>query len=276
MSTGINKLSDQDIDEILATVERTLEQAPNLAKSTLRKDGQPEMEPSEPEAGQEPAAPAPEMSAEPAAPAPSPEAAPEAPEAAPGEQGPDEALEHEGQDQPLSDEELDQIYGSMPPEELERHYMAMRKFLEQQGGAEEPQAEPPAPEAPQAPEAPAMPPEEPAAKSEKESSEVKALKAEIESLKKGMEMTVKAVEKVLQPTRRSVAGIEFIRKNEEMESGKTEENLDGLTKSEVSSRIKAIGPAALSKSEREQINNYLLNDKGKEKVLDIIKSKGSK
>lgn len=193
-------------------------------------------------------------------------------------------------DQPLSDEELQQIYGAMDPEELQRHYMVIRQFLEQHMGQAD-ATPPPAPEA-APPAAPAMkaemdksgayaaPAHTKVEKSEKtttaESTEVKALKAKIEELEKGLTTAVKAVELVLQPTRKSVAGVEFIKKNEELEGKGSQEDLSKLTKADIDARFRKIGISNFSKSERDSVNAFLLRDEGKDKVLDIIKSKGSK
>lgn len=297
MGKSIN-LSDKEIDDILATVERSLEQAPQLSKS-LKKDDEEaaEEKPEEKPAEEAPAAPAQEAAAEEApaeaADESSREAAEAADESAEEAEAPAEAeegeaaLESESEDAPLSDEELQQIYGSMPAEELERHYMAIRQHLEQHMG-DEAGGEEKAAEAAQAaaPEQAAMKSEEAAkgqsiAKNESsavvESEEVKALKSEVEKLQKVAETAVKAVELVLQPSRKAVTGIEFIRKNEEMESkSSANEDFSKLSKADIDAKIKQIGPANLSKTERQTVNNFLLTSEGKDKVLDIIKSKGGK
>lgn len=301
-------LSDKELDEILASVEDTLSKVDPLAKSlpsqpnggkpqAMKKDDMPgEKKPEEMDAAPE-AAPA--ADAAPPADAGQEAAAPEAeaPAAeAPGAGAGEEGLEGEAE-QPLSDEELAQIYGSMAPEELQRHYMAIRQYLEQSlGGADQGQAAGMAPEAggAPAPEAPAMKAEdegkddkkdqdkkEGMGKSEKtaapaETDEVKGLKAKIEELEKGIKTAVKAVELVLQPARKSAAGIEFVKKNEDFDGKGPKEDFSNLSKADIDARIKQIGIANLTKSEREAVNSYLLDDASKGKVLDIIKSKGGK
>jgi hypothetical protein len=275
-------LNDQELDAILASVEASLEKADKLAKNlpSQPNGGQPMKKDDEPGAkkpGEEDAPPAPPAGDEPPADGGAPDAgAPPADAGAPdqGAPAPGEGELAGEAEQPLSDEELDQIYGSMQPEELQRHYMAIRAHLEQaMGGASPDQGA-----APAAP--PAAPPAAAAAmgKSEApvaENEEFKALKAKNEELEKAITTAVKAVELVLQPARKSAAGLEFVKKNEELE-GKGSEDLGKLSKSDIDGRIRQIGATNMTKSERDTVNNYLLHNEGKERVLDIIKSKGGK
>lgn len=245
-------LTDKDIAELLDSVSESLMKS---SKKGLKKDAMPEEMPVEqaPEA-----APAPEMA---------PEQAPEemAPESAP-EQAPEQAIQSE-EDAPLSDEELQQVYSSMDPEELERHFTVIKDVLTAihgEGGAEagevpsDEMAEGDAPEA-------AMPetmPEEEAMKSE---AFIK-LKKENEEIKKSIVSLTKAIETLAKPARKAVTSL-----------SKSEEAVESLSKAEISSKLSEITRVAgLTKSERQTINNYLLSGVGQELVEEIIIKSGRK
>ncbi|HSV26691.1 MAG TPA: hypothetical protein VLH60_02255 [Sedimentisphaerales bacterium] len=282
------QFTETDIDRILDSVEAALAKTEALAKSDsaaaanggqiksgLKKD---DMIPPEKPEGEVPAeqapeaaapeAPAPEAAAEapaepPAAEAPAPEAPAEG-EAQPPAEG-EEALEGEGE-APLSDEELHEIYGSMEPAELERHFMMIRSLLQDMYAKEAPapgaEAPAPAPEAP-APEAPAP---EQAMKSE--TSELAQLKAEHEQLKKSLEGVVKAMEATISaPQRKAITEIAFLDKSE---GGKEET----LTREQILPILNEKSrSASLSKTERDAINDYLLTGGSKEKIAAIVKTK---
>jgi hypothetical protein len=261
-------MSDKELDELLNSVSASVQ---NLKKcdtakiSDMKKDGdKPEEIPAAaPEApGAE--APAPE--------APAPEA--EAP-AAEGSEQPPEAQAPQGEGEELSgdisDEELQQIYGAMPPEELEKHYMIIRSLLMQQYGAQDqaqgaapaPGAEAPAqapgqpPMAPTAPAAPAaeppMPPEQDMGKSEMKKMEerLEALSVQNADLRKAVEGAVKAVELTL-PRRRGVASMSEIGIIEKSEAEVVQMSDDDMNKAvkELTKR------PDLTKGERETINSY--------------------
>lgn len=312
-------LSDGDMDAILSSVEQALANVPNLNKSASSMQNQMHKDERDPNADPE-ATPAdnalpPADTGEGGAPA--VEAAPsdnaEAPagsedlgQASP--QNPDAQIQAEAgnpDDAPLSDEELDQIYGGMEQDELMRHYAAIRAHLERQMGDQAAAAGAPQ----QAPADPAM---GMAAKAEMEAaggsgstladinaaankpkdepsggagspagslgkSEVARLEAKIAQLQKAHELQLQAIEIITcQPTRKAITGLDFIRKNEELENGAQGGDLSNLTKSEIDSRFREMGPAKLDSAERQTVNNYLLNNEGKDKVLGILKSKGGK
>jgi hypothetical protein len=150
-------ISDSQLDQILEEVGTLAEQ---LAKSEskekkceMKKDEKPEDKPEEkpPMDGGSPAA----DGGEDTPPAPGEGAGEEVPppaDGAPatGEQPPEAGMEgQEGGE--MSDEELQQIYGSMEPQDLERHYMIIRQVLQghySEGageGAPAPEAAAPAP-----------------------------------------------------------------------------------------------------------------------------------
>ena len=261
-------LTDSQIDEILASVEATLSKTESLAKSAKLSKALPGQEPEA-----QASAPSPEMPPQgaPAAEAPAPEAAPSPempPQQAPGQEAPQG---QEGElEQPLSDEELQQIYGSMDHEELERHFAAIQQSM-QQGQAAEGQAgqaegeQAPQQEAPeqQAPEAEPEQEEQEMGKSENAS-----LRKEIAELRKAQEATIKAFEVLAAPSRKAVTGMEYVQKSE------ASFDVQSLSKDEIKSKLQSISPAALSKSERDSVNNFYLYDEDKTDVLAIIKSKG--
>ena len=149
-------ISDSQLDQILEEVGTLAEE---LAKSEskekkceMKKDEKPEDKPEDGAAPEGDAGPAGDAGAE-APPAPAEGEAPPPPtDGAPaaGEQPPEAGMEgQEGGE--MSDEELQQIYGSMEPQDLERHYMIIRQILQghySEGageGAPAPEAAAPAP-----------------------------------------------------------------------------------------------------------------------------------
>lgn len=187
-----------------------------------------------------------------------------------GEQG----LEGEqGGDAPLSDDELHEIYASMDPAELERHFMIIRSLL--QGaygdagqGAPESAGAPegaPAPAAPQAGQPMQM--SERINKSEQATqSKLGQLEKENLELKKSLEKVVSAMEIAFTPQRKAVTDLAFIQK------GEMQGDVKELTKAEITTILseKSKQPG-LSKSDRDAINDYLLRGESKERVLEIVK-----
>lgn len=264
MSKQAIKPTDQEIDALLAEIEGTLNKAEMLAKSSkLAKDEDSDSDKPEAEApapAEAPAEePAPEAPAAEAAPSeePAPPEAPEAPEA-PAAEG-EESLEGE-QEAPLSDEELDQIYGAMDPEELERHYMMIRQHLqsamakmEEEESKEEEKKE----------EAKEEPKEEEKKEDMEKSEKIAALEQKLADSDKKLELMAKAIDLVVnRPTRKAVTGIEYIQKSEP-------ESKKPLSESEVKEKVRQFKPSELSKSEREAVNAFLLHG---EQKADILKS----
>lgn len=325
---GVQSLREEDIDSLLASVERTLDQVPALAKSAGM---QSQMHKADPDPSQDPEADAQAAAADAGAAQADAGAAQEAAagggemppsdnaEADAGSQdpgaaaaAPDAQIQAEAgspDDAPLSDEELDQIYGAMDPDELMRHYSAIRAHLERhmgdQAGAGADQGAAPDQAPPDA--AMAM-----AAKAEMEASggsgstiadinaaankpkdepsggagspagelarksEVSALRAELAELKKAANLQLQAFEIFAQPSRKAITGVEYIKKNEELENPAGGKDFSSLSKAEIGAHFREIGPAKLSESERSTVNNYLLNNEGRENVLGILKSKEGK
>jgi hypothetical protein len=280
------KFSDQEIDALLASVEDAMAQADKLAKSMP--GAHPQVAPAKPmmapkpvmgtaapmaapmkkEGEDEQAAPdavAPEAAAPEAAPAaPAPDAAPDAPQG-------DDQLQADAQDQgEISDEELQQIYASMDPAELQRHCAIIQSLMGQSDAA--PEAAPAAPEAAPAPEAPAASPDAMKAEGCADDEEMgksegfKKLKAENDALKKSLDKVVAAMGNAFKPTRKAVTNIEYISKSEQATDDKP------LVKSEVIAQLNKITASpSLSKSERISINDFILTGGSQKEVKNILK-----
>lgn len=269
---SIQSFTDKDLDNLIASIEESLDKAEVLVKSKdLSKDEDEDQEAMKEAPPVAEAAPA--EKPEEKMPEEGMESQGEAEEAAPAEaeaatEG-DEALESEAEEGPLSDEELEQIYGGMEPEELERHFMMIRQVLQSHyGQGEEPQEE--APEMPEQKQ-PEMAPEQMTQKSSK-SDELVALKKTIEEQSKSIELLGKAFEALTKPQRKAVTEIEYIKKSEIEEISKSKE----MSKDDLKDLYLKINPGSLSKSERSVINNYFLNGENKREVEHIIQSKGGK
>lgn len=260
------KFSEQEIDQLLASVEDAMAQASKLAKSQpMQKDAdadQDDMQQAGASADEQAADSAPEMAATPA----QEDAQPEAQEAPA-----DEQLEQEGQDQgEISDEELHEIYASMDEQELHRHLTAIEAAL---GGGQEQAEQQQAPEQmAQAPEAAPAAADDMAMKSEKvqsslvKSEDMKKLQDENDQLKKSLDKVIAAMGKAFQPTRKAVTDIEYIKKSE------SQPDEQPLTKAETVAKLnKIVTSSSLSKADRQAINDFILNDGSKEQVKTILK-----
>lgn len=275
---SIQSFTDKDLDNLIASIEESLDKAEVLTKSkALKKDqGEDEaMEEAPPAAAAAPDAQQ-EMPSE-GAPADEGEMPAEAaaPEEGMGEGEGEEALEGEGKDAPLSDEELVQIYGSMQPDELERHFMVIQEILKHHAG--EAEGQPEQPEQPeQAGAAPQMPEQdeqqEQMAMKSSNDEELAALRKTIEEQSKSIELLGKAFETLTRPQRKAVTDIEYIKKSEAEETSKSK----NLSKEEMRDLYTKINPGTLTKGERTMVNNYFLNGENKSEVEHIIQSKGGK
>lgn len=288
-------INDAALDEILAQVG---DMAEALAKSESKKvdlkkdEGDKKPEDSKPEAPAD--APADDASAAPSegsAPAEGPgdgeaPAADAAPQGAPGEGDP------AGQG-PMSDEELQQIYGSMDPGDLERHYMVIRQILQGHYSDGQGQEAAPAPGADAggapSPQAPAMKAEMagqkngggsggiPSAeggvqtkKSEASATEI-ALRAELDSMKGQMEHLVTALEKTFKPKQKAITGIEYISKSE-IEKEKIEPSK--LSREEKKVKLTEIAKSekkeTLSSEDRQAITRFFLDGEDSPRLDKII------
>lgn len=272
--------SEAEIDDILSAVEETLEKAQKLAKGFPPAKGDndgdeggdaPDMEAAQ---GQDPsmnempsdagAPPAPEASPEGddmaeegsdagAAPAPG-EDEMSADPAAQGQENGEEQLE--GDNGELNDEELHQIYSSMDPSELERHYMIIRSMLRDayakmeksensQGGA-------------------AL---------EKANSQ---LRKDNEEMKKSIEAMVKTLSVISKPQRKAVTEIFQVINKGEGDTGTAADTKDysTLSKSEIVGELnKKVQDHKLSKSDRELINGFLLHGENHSQIIKLLGSK---
>jgi hypothetical protein len=283
--------SESEIDNILVAVEESMQNAANLSKSAKMSKALPGEE--DPSMGGDPAAaPAPDMGGDPAA-APAPDmggdpsmggdpAAAPAPDmggdpaaegdmggdpAAEGDMGgdpaaegnPDEALQ--GEEGDISDEELQQIYASMEPQELERHYMIIRGMLRDAYAK--------------------MEKSQPVKKSESSANlegKVSDLVKENEEMKKSLEAAFKAIGHLARPERKAVTqSIQVLGKTEsDVSTGNSESSEDytTLSKQEIVSRInQKVSDPRLSKSDREAINGFVLYNEGKDKIFEILRRK---
>ena len=288
--------TEQDIDSLLVSVEETIAKADVLAKSSLAKAGEDDQADDQAAAAAQDSAQAAPADAAPAQAAPEAAAADPASAdaaaadqgapadaaaadagAAPGAEG-DQALEGE-EEAPLSDEELAQIYGSMAPDELERHYSVIRQQLQAAYSQDQGQAAPDA-AAEQAPEA-AAPAAAPAAPGAEEmmgkSEEIADLKKQVAELAAANQQIVKAFEVLAKPSRKSITDIQFMAKSE-ADAGASQDNSQKgpMTVAQVKDAVSKIAPAKLEKSERDMVNKFYLSGEGKEEVEKLIHSKGGK
>jgi len=291
--------TDTEIDEILSAVESSLEEATSLAKSedstkNLKKEEgkevfdeesdapvleeSPEAAPEAPVSEEVAPAPAEESMApteESFEAAPEEEAAPQmAPEEDPmaeepmGDEMGDEALEGEGE---LSDDELHEIYASMDPSDLERHYMIVRSLLrDAYAKAEKEEVE----KCGDVTKSETKTKEDRLNKSE--SNEVVKKLEELEKsnseLKSSLAQAVKAIKILVKPERKAVTNeVEFVKKSEE------EKQIEKMSKEEIRTKLNIkVKDESLSKKDRDTINTYLLSgarDEDEKPVLEILSRK---
>lgn len=261
-------ISEAELDQILKSVDEMVE---SLAKADPVKDEDDAPAMSTEQAPAQDAAPAEAPAAEQAPEAPAQEQAPaEAPaaEQAPEAPAQENVQAEEQQMEELSDEELQEIYASMPKEEAERHLMILSQIVQGQ------QAQ--APEAPAA--APAAAPMAPAAKSEKAQKiaelakaekDNENLKKENEEMKKSLEIATRAIELALRPIRKSAATMADV---QIIDKGIAEKK--DLSDKEIKSELdKKVSDSSLTKSDRDAINDYFFTGSGKERMLEIIGGK---
>ena len=270
--------TDTEIDEIIGAVEESMQNAANLAKSADFKDEEmgdgPEMGEAEmggeealaqttsEEAPQEPIseeAPQEAMSEE----APQEPISEEAPQEAMGEeQLGEESLEED--DGELSDEELHQIYSSMEPSDLERHYMIIRGMLRDSYAKMEKSES-------------SDKGEESLSKKEDYEAKIKELTKNQKEMESSLAAAFKAMELMAKPERKAVTSeIQVLGKTEsDVASSNAKEEVDfsTLSKNEIVSKInEKVKDPKLAKSERDIINQYLLHGEGKEQVFNLLRS----
>jgi len=172
--------------------------------------------------------------------------------------GGDDALANEGEDGEISDEELHQIYASMDPSELERHYMIVRGLLRDAYAKME--------------------------KSETNNNEgTKVEKKELEDkvanleksnkeLEASLQGAIKAMQLIAKPTRKAITENVQILGKSEGDNGNEGDNFPtDLSKSEIVAKINdRIRDTSLTKNDRDVFNDYLLRNSGKEDVIKIL------
>ena len=272
--------TDTEIDEIIGAVEESMQNAANLAKSADFSNDEdigdgPEMGGSEDMGGEEALsqaatekAPQEAMGGEEAAQemteeAPE-EAMGEAPEEAPQEMGSEDLGEEslEEDDGELSDEELHQIYGSMEPSDLERHYMIIRGMLRDSYAKMEKS------EAGNS---------ESLSKKEEYEAKIQELTKNQKEMESSLAAAFKAMELMAKPERKAVTSeVQVLGKTEsDVTSSPAKEEIDfsSLSKSEIVSKInEKVKDPKLTKSDRDLINQYLLHGEDKEQVFNLLRS----
>jgi len=235
-------ISDAELDQILKSVDEMVE---SLAKADPVKDEDdaPAMAPQAP--AQE---------------APAPEANPEMESPAAEEQ----EMEN------LSDEELQEIYASMPREEAERHFMILSEIVKAQNEPEAPAQEAPVQEQAVAPEMAVKSENKPKiAELSKAEKENQNLKKENQEMKKSLEIATRAIELALKPVRKSAATMADVQIIDKGIAEKKE-----LSKEEIHAELdKKVADPSLTKSDRDCISNYFFTGDGKERILEIIGGK---
>lgn len=179
----------------------------------------------------------------------------------------DDSME-ENLDQPLSDDELREVYSAMPIDELEKHFMIIREILQSKGGEGSEEQAP-------APEAPAMKSENQnsnLSKSQKD-KEIALLKAQLNEQTKTLALLTKAFATLAKPERKAItqiAELGYIAKSEASDMQKS------LTHEEMSQMYKKLGPSSFSKSENTVIMGYFLKGINKNEAEKILLTKGGK
>lgn len=284
--------TDQDIDNLIQSVDETLQKAEALAKSQPLNKADDEQQ--DDQAAAAPADAAPAQDAQAAAPADAAPAADDQAAAAPAAAADDQAAAAPADQQaapaadeqalqgeeaaPLSDEELAQIYGSMPPEELERHYSIIRQQLQSAYGQEQaaPAEAAPAAEQQAAPAPAAAAPAPEMQKSEKDQV-IAALQKQVGDQAAAIEQITKAFEVLAKPSRKSITEIQYMAKSEAdaPANGGTGETA-AMTKEQVKEAARKLNPAKLEKAERDMVNKFYLEGVGQKEVEKLIHSKGGK
>lgn len=170
-------------------------------------------------------------------------------------------------------EEMHKMYSSMSKAELAAHHGSVQKALEHHGLAKSGENMQKSEEAVAAVEVTAAVVEEskPVQNSEMEllKSEVEAQKAKNEELKKNLDVVTEFLSKLnrkIAPPAKAITSLDVIAKSEATEETKE------LTKSEVKAVLaKKVYDPTLSKSDREAINAFYLNDANIDSVRHLLK-----
>jgi hypothetical protein len=109
-----------------------------------------------------------------------------------------------------------------------------------------------------------------------ENSETDMIKAENEELKKSVETMTELLNKLFSsgkkaPAQKAITEISYIAKSEESESETKGLDISKMSKSEITNKLKSVNYAELSKSDRDCINDFYLNNGSVEKIKHLIK-----
>jgi hypothetical protein len=155
---------------------------------------------------------------------------------------------------------VDDLYGSMSKSEIEAHYSSIKRVMFGDESEEESKnmAES----------------EESVKETDMIKSEISTVKAENEELKKSVETMTELLNKLFNsgkkaPTQKAITGIDYIAKSEESETKGLD--ISKMSKSEITSKLKSVNYAELSKSDRDCINDFYLNNGSVEKIKHLIK-----
>lgn len=197
-------------------------------------------------------------------------------EAAPGqEMGMEEDMMADGE---LSDEELDEIYGSMDDQELERHYMilrqhmqgryqkaeiAMKNELKEQEGEEI-----------QKNEASESSKEVASAKEEELVKKNEEMQGELNGLKEQLVALTQVFEKSInKPSRKSIVQeneLDFVKKSEGGSEGGVEDGAKDYSQDELRTMSNDKAKENLTKKEREVINDYFIYGENKGELIKLL------
>lgn len=169
-----------------------------------------------------------------------------------------ELAKSEEETEEISEEEneyetIDELYSSMTKSEMEAHYASIKKVLfgETLEKSEEAETE----------------------EVKMNKSEVEAIKAENEELKKNLDNVTELLNKMFEttkkaPAQKAITGMTYVAKSEESK----EEGIDisKLSKSEITNKLKGLDYGTLSKSDKDAINNFYLNNGSVEKIKHLI------
>lgn len=104
-------------------------------------------------------------------------------------------------------------------------------------------------------------------------SEIENLKSENEELKKNIDSMNDLLNKLFNskkaPAQKAVTATSYIAKSEEQEVEQF--NVSSLSKGEIVSKLKVLDYSSLSKSDRDNINEYCLNNASVDKIKHLIK-----
>lgn len=171
-------------------------------------------------------------------------------------------------------ETIDELYASMDKSEIEAHYNSIVKVMAKEESAEHEAEESEEEEKKE---------HKKGKKEEKEEMEKcgdmvaakkseKTLVEENEELKKNIETLNELVGKLFAtkkaPAQKAVTNLNFIAKSEENET--TSFNVEGMSKGEITSKLKSLDYASLSKSDKEAINNFYLQNGSVSKIKHLI------